>query len=125
MVTALAYGAVVLVAAFAPPVVFAALLLATAALAISELVALRRAGVVAALQALVLGAGLLSLWFLRDLSDPYPSFALLVVILAIWAADVAAYAEMWATEVLWPDFSVADLDAALASYAARERRFGR
>jgi len=36
-----------------------------------------------------------------------------------------AYAEMWATEVLWPDFSVADLDAALASYAARERRFGR
>ena len=36
-----------------------------------------------------------------------------------------AYAEMWATQVLWPDFSVADLDAALASYAERERRFGR
>ena len=36
-----------------------------------------------------------------------------------------AYAEMWATEVLWPDFSVADLDQALASYAKRERRFGR
>jgi undecaprenyl diphosphate synthase len=36
-----------------------------------------------------------------------------------------AYAEMWATEVLWPDFSVADLDAALASYAKRERRYGR
>jgi undecaprenyl diphosphate synthase len=36
-----------------------------------------------------------------------------------------AYAEMWATQVLWPDFSVADLDAALASYAGRERRFGR
>ena len=36
-----------------------------------------------------------------------------------------AYAEMWATQVLWPDFSVADLDAALASYATRERRFGR
>lgn len=36
-----------------------------------------------------------------------------------------AYAEMWATPVLWPDFSVADLDAALASYASRERRFGR
>jgi undecaprenyl diphosphate synthase len=36
-----------------------------------------------------------------------------------------AYAEMWATEVLWPDFSVTDLDAALASYAKRERRFGR
>jgi undecaprenyl diphosphate synthase len=36
-----------------------------------------------------------------------------------------AYAEMWATEVLWPDFSVTDLDAAIASYAKRERRFGR
>ncbi len=36
-----------------------------------------------------------------------------------------AYAEMWATQVLWPDFSVADLDTALASYAERERRFGR
>jgi undecaprenyl diphosphate synthase len=36
-----------------------------------------------------------------------------------------AYSEMWATQVLWPDFSVEDLDAALASYAERERRFGR
>ena len=36
-----------------------------------------------------------------------------------------AYAEMWATPVLWPDFSVADLDDALGSYAQRERRFGR
>lgn len=36
-----------------------------------------------------------------------------------------AYAEMWATPVLWPDFAVKDLDEAMASYAARERRFGR
>jgi undecaprenyl diphosphate synthase len=36
-----------------------------------------------------------------------------------------AYAEMWATPVLWPDFSVKDLDDALGSYATRERRFGR
>jgi undecaprenyl diphosphate synthase len=36
-----------------------------------------------------------------------------------------AYAEMWATEVLWPDFSVGDLDAALGSFAKRDRRFGR
>ena len=36
-----------------------------------------------------------------------------------------AYAEMWATEVLWPDFSVGDLDQALNSYGHRERRFGR
>jgi undecaprenyl diphosphate synthase len=36
-----------------------------------------------------------------------------------------AYAEMWATPVLWPDFSVKDLDDALGSYAKRDRRFGR
>lgn len=36
-----------------------------------------------------------------------------------------AYAEMWATPVLWPDFSVRDLDDALGSYTKRERRFGR
>jgi undecaprenyl diphosphate synthase len=36
-----------------------------------------------------------------------------------------AYAEMWATPVLWPDFAVSDLDDALVSYAKRERRFGR
>jgi undecaprenyl diphosphate synthase len=36
-----------------------------------------------------------------------------------------AYAEMWATTVLWPDFSVKDLDEALGAYASRERRFGR
>ena len=36
-----------------------------------------------------------------------------------------AYAEMWATPVLWPDFQVKDLDAAIASFAERERRFGR
>jgi undecaprenyl diphosphate synthase len=36
----------------------------------------------------------------------------------------AAYAEMWFTEVLWPDFTVAHLEQALASFAARERRFG-
>lgn len=35
-----------------------------------------------------------------------------------------AYAEMWATDALWPDFAVDDLDRALASYAGRERRFG-
>ena len=36
-----------------------------------------------------------------------------------------AYAEFWATPVLWPDFAVTDLDDALAAYASRERRFGR
>jgi undecaprenyl diphosphate synthase len=35
-----------------------------------------------------------------------------------------AYSELHFTDVLWPDFSRADLEAALASYDARERRFG-
>lgn len=36
----------------------------------------------------------------------------------------AAYAEMWFTDVLWPDFKPAHLEEALASFASRERRFG-
>jgi len=35
-----------------------------------------------------------------------------------------AYAEFWFTPVLWPDFGESDLDAAIAHYASRERRFG-
>jgi undecaprenyl diphosphate synthase len=36
-----------------------------------------------------------------------------------------AYAELFFTDVLWPDFGAADLDAALAFFAQRERRFGK
>ena len=36
----------------------------------------------------------------------------------------AAYAEMWFTEVLWPDFTVEHLKAAIADFTTRERRFG-
>lgn len=36
----------------------------------------------------------------------------------------AAYAELIFLPVLWPDFGIADFNAALADYAARERRFG-
>jgi undecaprenyl diphosphate synthase len=36
----------------------------------------------------------------------------------------AAYAEMWFTEVLWPDFTPVHLEEALASFAGRERRYG-
>ena len=35
-----------------------------------------------------------------------------------------AYAELWFTECLWPDFTAADLEAALGFFATRERRFG-
>jgi undecaprenyl diphosphate synthase len=36
-----------------------------------------------------------------------------------------AYAELYFTPALWPDFDTAALDAAFASYRQRERRFGR
>ncbi|MBI3157831.1 MAG: di-trans,poly-cis-decaprenylcistransferase [Burkholderiales bacterium] len=36
----------------------------------------------------------------------------------------AAYAELFFTDCLWPDFGVAEIDAALATYARRDRRFG-
>jgi undecaprenyl diphosphate synthase len=40
----------------------------------------------------------------------------------IWQA---AYAELYFTDKLWPDFNAAALDAAIADYVKRERRFGR
>jgi undecaprenyl diphosphate synthase len=36
-----------------------------------------------------------------------------------------AYTELYFTDVLWPEFDQAALDAALAWYGSRERRFGR
>ncbi len=91
-ITAIVYAAVVLVAAFAPPVVFQAALAITAALALSEVVALRRAGVSAVIEAALVIVGSVSLYFLRTLSGPDPSLPLLMTIFAVWAADVAAYA---------------------------------
>jgi undecaprenyl diphosphate synthase len=40
----------------------------------------------------------------------------------IWSC---AYTEFVFTETLWPDFSKADLESAIAEYAKRERRFGK
>ncbi|NDH28130.1 MAG: di-trans,poly-cis-decaprenylcistransferase [bacterium] len=37
----------------------------------------------------------------------------------------SAYAEIVTTTTLWPDFGAADLDAAIATYSQRIRRFGR
>jgi undecaprenyl diphosphate synthase len=36
-----------------------------------------------------------------------------------------SYAELYVTDVLWPDFHREDLSAALKEYARRDRRFGR
>jgi undecaprenyl diphosphate synthase len=35
-----------------------------------------------------------------------------------------AYAELWFTDVLWPEFDKAEFDKALACYAEKQRRFG-
>jgi undecaprenyl diphosphate synthase len=37
----------------------------------------------------------------------------------------AAYAELYFTDTLWPDFDQAELDKALQWYVTRERRFGK
>ena len=39
----------------------------------------------------------------------------------IWQA---AYSEYYSTPVLWPDFGREEIEAALAAYSQRERRFG-
>ena len=36
----------------------------------------------------------------------------------------ASYAELYFTDVLWPDFDGEELQRALEAYAARERRYG-
>jgi undecaprenyl diphosphate synthase len=36
-----------------------------------------------------------------------------------------AYSELYFTDTFWPDFDSQSLDAAIASYQSRERRFGR
>jgi undecaprenyl diphosphate synthase len=35
-----------------------------------------------------------------------------------------AYAELWFSDRMWPDFDAADLDAAVQEFNGRERRFG-
>ena len=35
-----------------------------------------------------------------------------------------AYAELWFTDCMWPDFTTADLAAALREFRSRDRRFG-
>lgn len=98
-VTAVIYGLVVLVAVVGPRELFVVALAAMVALALIELVGLMRAGTAAALELLVLLLGAASLFYLRVLSDTpgtpfYAIFGLgplLMTVVAVWAADVAAY----------------------------------
>ena len=50
-----------------------------------------------------------------------PSGELRISNFLIWQS---AYAEFYFTDVLWPDFSEKELEAALIDYAGRSRRFG-
>ena len=97
-VTAIVYGAVVLLALLAPAVVFWALLAVIAVLAIGELVRLHTGSSAVAVGALFV-VGLVSLGILRWLG-PYGAHHgiagqlpvwLLMVLVPTWAADVAAY----------------------------------
>ncbi len=115
-VTALVYGGVVLAAVFTPPIVFTLVLAAAGVVALTELVALRRAGRVVAVQGAIVLIGLLALWVLRGVTLPLsfilPSVVpdaaraagplgwpytigiphvLLIVLFATWAADVFSY----------------------------------
>ena len=95
--TALVYAVVVLVALLAPPAAFYALLGLVLALSVYELWTLRRAGIVALAELVVVAAGLGALAWLRANSElifgpaRVPS-ELLLTFLAVWAADVTAYA---------------------------------
>ncbi|MCB9693041.1 MAG: isoprenyl transferase [Alphaproteobacteria bacterium] len=64
--------------------------------------------------------------FLADLPDPdlmiRTSGELRLSNFLLWQL---AYAEFWVTDVPWPDFSVEHLDAAIASYQSRQRRYGK
>ena len=97
-VTAVVYGAVVLLAVLAPPIVFWALLVLIGAAALGELARLRT-GISSLLVAILFVAGLGSLGVLRALGpfDAHHALAgdlpvwLLLVLVPTWAADVAAY----------------------------------
>ncbi len=63
--------------------------------------------------------------YTRDVPDVdlliRPSGELRISNFFIWQS---AYAEFYFTDVLWPDFSEKELEAALIDYAGRSRRFG-
>ena len=86
-------------AAFAPPVIFTALLAIATGVALGELWALRRAGVAAVIEFAVLLVGVAALLFLQLLGDMRAAHSaaaglpvwLLLAIGATWSADVGGY----------------------------------
>ncbi len=63
--------------------------------------------------------------YTRDLPDPdlliRTSGEMRLSNFLLWQA---AYAELWVTDTLWPDFREADLIRAIVDYQKRERRYG-
>lgn len=63
--------------------------------------------------------------YLPDVPDPdliiRPSGEQRLSNFLIWQS---AYAELWFSDVLWPDFSESDLVEALSAYTRRDRRYG-
>ena len=102
-------------AALAPPLVFTVVVAVAGGIALAELWILRRSGVAAALELVVLATGITALVYLRALGDhgaAHPTatgFAvwLLLVIGATWAADVGAYAvgSLWGRRKIAPRVS--------------------
>jgi phosphatidate cytidylyltransferase len=105
----------VLAAAFAPPIAFTVLVAVAGGLALAELWALRRSGLPAVLELVVLALGSTALAFLRGLGDfgaahsVARGFAvwLLLAIGATWAADVGAYVvgSLWGRRKIAPRVS--------------------
>ena len=97
--TAVVYGAIVLAGVRGPRELFVLLVVVIGALAIAELVGLRRAGPAAALELVVIVVGLGALIYLRFVEAPRPLGCgadcmwgpLLMTIVAVWAADITAY----------------------------------
>jgi phosphatidate cytidylyltransferase len=97
--TGLIYAAVVLLAVRGPYELFLGLVAVLAGLALAELARLRRAGLAAALELIVIVTGAASLVYLRVVNAPRPIGCgpdcmwgpLLMTIVAVWAADVTAY----------------------------------
>jgi phosphatidate cytidylyltransferase len=98
-ITGLVYAAVVLVAAFGPPIVFTVVVGLAMGIGLRELWDLRRAGVVAGSELLVLLVGSCCLVYLRQIGDRGAAHGaaeglpvwLLLAVGATWAADVGAY----------------------------------
>ena len=68
-----------------------------------------------------LGIGQLTLYCLSSENWKRPRNELNFLMSLLWQIS---YAELWVTQVFWPDFREANLHEALRDYASRGRRFG-